>query len=73
MATLNLSTINIGHLSGGQVLQSFVKTIRSEICNVDILGRLGGEEFGILPTETMVKEGLKKIAKRIQETLQSIE
>jgi diguanylate cyclase (GGDEF)-like protein/PAS domain S-box-containing protein len=59
-----------GHLSGDQVLQSFVKTIENEIRNVDSLGRMGGEEFGILLIETPVKEGLKT-AKRIQNTLQN--
>ncbi len=68
----NFKSINdqYGHLSGDQVLQSFVKTIENEIRNVDSLGRMGGEEFGILLIETPVKEGLKT-AKRIQNTLQN--
>lgn len=41
-----------GHKVGDQVLQRFAELCRAELREVDIFGRMGGEEFAILLTET---------------------
>jgi diguanylate cyclase (GGDEF)-like protein len=41
-----------GHAAGDEVLKSLSRTLRGGIRETDVLGRLGGEEFGILMPET---------------------
>ncbi len=43
---------NYGHDAGDKVLQSFADIGRDQIRDVDIFGRLGGEEFAILLPDT---------------------
>ncbi len=41
-----------GHALGDQVLATLARTLASELREIDVLGRLGGEEFGIVMPET---------------------
>lgn len=60
-----------GHVTGDQVLQLTVKAIESHIKSDDLVGRWGGEEFGIaLPGAT--PEQALKVAERIRGTLKKL-
>lgn len=54
-----------GHGAGDEVLKKTVEIVQSSVRNVDILGRLGGEEFAILLPETD-KDGAFMVAERIR-------
>ena len=43
---------NHGHAAGDAVLKHYAKVIQASLRNIDLLGRLGGEEFGILLPDT---------------------
>ncbi len=47
-----------GHGAGDQVLQHFARSMRQRLRAVDVVGRLGGEEFAILMPETDLDEAL---------------
>lgn len=58
-----------GHAAGDLVLQQVAKIISSNIRNIDICGRLGGEEFAaILPTTDL--NGALQVAERIRQDLE---
>ncbi len=57
-----------GHRAGDQVLKEVVRHCRSTLRSPDILGRLGGEEFGITLPETTGKEALA-VAERLRRAL----
>jgi diguanylate cyclase (GGDEF)-like protein len=63
----HFKTVNdtYGHAVGDQVLVALAMIMRSELREVDIIGRIGGEEFVILLPETRL-EGAKKVAERIR-------
>lgn len=46
-----------GHSVGDLVLQKFPQRCQKILRDIDVIGRLGGEEFGILLPETDIKEG----------------
>ncbi len=56
---------NYGHLAGNKVLQNIADILRSNIREVDIAARFGGEEFIIILPEANKKEA-HKIAERIR-------
>ncbi len=43
---------NYGHSAGDRVLIELAKTIKSRLRGIDVVARLGGEEFGVLLPET---------------------
>lgn len=47
---------NFGHKTGDRVLQQLAKTIRQTLREIDIVGRLGGEEFAVMLPETSSAE-----------------
>ncbi len=47
-----------GHQSGDEVLRVLSKIIQDSLRTTDIAGRYGGEEFGIVLTDTSAKEAL---------------
>ncbi|MEM5328255.1 diguanylate cyclase [Paraburkholderia sp. JHI2823] len=47
-----------GHAAGDRALQHFVETCRAELRSDDAVGRLGGEEFGIVLPATSLASGL---------------
>jgi diguanylate cyclase (GGDEF)-like protein len=57
-----------GHAAGDVVLQHVVNVCRSRLRREDLLGRLGGEEFGILLPECKPQQGMA-IAEDIREAL----
>ncbi len=54
-----------GHDCGDQVLQSFAKTSILALRNTDVLGRLGGEEFGVFLPETNIEDA-REVAERLR-------
>ena len=61
-----------GHHTGDTVLQVLARICQSSLRQVDIAGRLGGEEFAILLPEAEDKEALK-IAERLSEAVAKTE
>lgn len=53
-----------GHPAGDAVLKALARTLGQALRTSDLLGRLGGEEFGILLPETDV-EGVKDVCERL--------
>lgn len=60
-----------GHDTGDDVLKSMASTLQHTMRATDIVGRLGGEEFGVLLIQTGTDEALV-IADRLLKTLQSV-
>jgi diguanylate cyclase (GGDEF)-like protein len=60
-----------GHQVGDQVLTELVATIRENLRSTDIIGRWGGEEFGILLADS---DGIHacQVARRIQQSIAKI-
>jgi diguanylate cyclase (GGDEF)-like protein/PAS domain S-box-containing protein len=61
-----------GHPTGDLALQMLVQTCRQELRDVDILGRLGGEEFCILMPETESEQAFQA-AERLRQAISEIE
>ena len=59
-----------GHAVGDLVLQHFAAVARSTLRKIDIIGRLGGEEFGILLPGTEL-EGAQIYAERLCQAIAS--
>jgi len=59
-----------GHAAGDQVLRSTAMIVGRELRSNDLLGRLGGEEFGILIPGCSYDQGLE-VANRIRNALAS--
>jgi diguanylate cyclase (GGDEF)-like protein/PAS domain S-box-containing protein len=57
-----------GHQSGDQALIMFAKTCQENIRKIDVLARLGGEEFVILLPETGLKQA-EETAERLREII----
>ena len=47
-----------GHLAGDDVLTSLAQTLKANVREVDILGRLGGEEFAVILPEIMLSDAI---------------
>lgn len=60
-----------GHQVGDQVLVAVAQTLRSNIRNVDIAGRWGGEEFVIVSPETDAR-GAALLAEKLRASIQNI-
>jgi diguanylate cyclase (GGDEF)-like protein len=57
-----------GHVMGDQVLRLTVQAIRTHVKQADVVGRWGGEEFGIV-LQNATTEQARGVADRIRETL----
>jgi len=57
-----------GHNTGDVVLRSLSKMLRETLRQVDIIGRIGGEEFAILLPETGVRHAVN-VAERLREKI----
>ena len=62
---------NYGHAIGDKVLTKVADICRNNLRSVDVLGRLGGEEFGILLPNTS-KENALTVAESLREKIESI-
>lgn len=60
-----------GHLAGDEVLRKVAEVFKRNLRSTDILGRYGGEEFGLLLPETLPEDG-KTLADRIRDDLESL-
>lgn len=60
-----------GHAAGDRALEHFVDTCRAELRGTDAIGRLGGEEFGILLPATAL-EGGREVVERLRNRLKAI-
>jgi len=61
---------NFGHDAGDLVIQIIALTCQEILRDIDLLGRLGGEEFAALLPETSVKEALK-VAERLRAAIEN--
>lgn len=61
-----------GHPAGDRALQHFVETCRAELRSDDAVGRLGGEEFGILLPATSLATGQDVIERLRREVKTSV-
>mgnify|MGYP002344877674 FL=1 len=60
----------LGHETGDLVLQCVAETIRDHIREVDIVGRLGGEEFGVILPNTKAEDAAV-LAERLRNAIES--
>ncbi len=58
-----------GHDAGDEVLKALAVHFRDTLRSTDVLGRLGGEEFGALLIQTEI-EGARQISERLRQVLQ---
>jgi diguanylate cyclase (GGDEF)-like protein len=58
-----------GHAAGDEALRVFSSVLKRETRGVDLLGRIGGEEFSVVLPETGVEAGLQ-IAERLRIALE---
>ena len=69
----NFKQVNdeFGHHGGDVVLRAFADLIRSHVRDVDVSGRIGGEEFAILLPETD-RAGAARVAERMRGSLNAV-
>jgi diguanylate cyclase (GGDEF)-like protein/PAS domain S-box-containing protein len=60
-----------GHEAGDLALQQVAAVMKSSLREIDLLGRLGGEEFAVLLSETSFDEAVA-MAERIRQTIANI-
>ena len=58
----------VGHLSGDEVIKQVAKICQNQIRNSDHIGRLGGEEFGVVLSNTNAIQAFD-IAERIRQSI----
>jgi diguanylate cyclase (GGDEF)-like protein len=61
----------LGHHAGDIVLRSFADLMRSHVREVDVPGRIGGEEFAIVLPETDA-DGAASVAERMRHALEAV-
>lgn len=60
-----------GHDAGDEVLRVFAKTVESALRDIDIFGRLGGEEFALVLPETGLKPATA-VARRLRKQIEQL-
>ena len=60
-----------GHLAGDEALRCLCDAVRIAMRQTDMIGRVGGEEFGVLLPETSI-EGASTIAERIRKAVEEL-
>ncbi|WP_345813290.1 diguanylate cyclase [Paraburkholderia sp. PREW-6R] len=60
-----------GHAAGDRALEHFVDTCRAELRSTDAIGRLGGEEFGLLLPATDLAGG-REVVERLRLRLKAV-
>lgn len=62
----------LGHLAGDEALRRLADICRDEFRQVDVIGRLGGEEFAIcLPNTSLL--GAEQVAERVRQRVDQLE
>jgi diguanylate cyclase (GGDEF)-like protein len=61
-----------GHLVGDAILKEVASVIKSNVREIDLVGRYGGEEFSVILTDTP-KQGALFLAERIREAVRNKE
>lgn len=59
-----------GHQAGDEVLRVFVETVRKGLRPNDLIGRLGGEEFGVMLPDT-TRAGAGRLAERLRHIVEN--
>jgi diguanylate cyclase (GGDEF)-like protein len=62
----------LGHAAGDVVLKTVAQASQTTLRDSDALGRLGGEEFGVLLPETPTQEALQ-CAERLRQTIEKLD
>ncbi|MFP3340874.1 GGDEF domain-containing protein [Halomonas sp. SIMBA_159] len=60
-----------GHPAGDQILKVFAEVLKNEAREVDILARIGGEEFCVLVPDTE-EDGIMKLAERLRQKVSEL-
>jgi len=60
-----------GHHAGDMALKTFTDVCRKEIRESDFVGRLGGEEFGLMLPETTIQQAIS-LAERIRKSVEDL-
>jgi len=60
-----------GHPAGDRVLKEVVEVCQKQLREIDIIGRIGGEEFGVLLVGTPVEEAVA-VAERMRGAVESL-
>ncbi len=61
-----------GHAIGDRVLVAVANVLASSVRKVDLVGRIGGEEFAVLLTDTN-QGGCERVAEHIRNSIESLE
>ena len=62
---------NYGHAAGDAVLQAFARTAQASLRKIDLIGRLGGEEFSILLPQTGL-DAARRFAERLRKNIEAM-
>ncbi len=62
---------SFGHVVGDEVLRLIVQAIQTHVKQTDVVGRWGGEEFGVI-LPSAATEQARAVAERIRETLMNL-
>jgi diguanylate cyclase (GGDEF)-like protein len=55
---------SLGHIAGDQILQAFIRRMRLSLRSIDLIGRIGGDEFVVLLPGTSLENALQ-LAERL--------
>ncbi len=69
----HFKTINdrYGHQAGDRVIRDTAEVLRNSVRNTDLVGRYGGEEFGLVLTDT-ASDGALVLAERLRDKVQAM-
>lgn len=59
---------NYGHAAGDHILREFCRRAKAQLRDIDLLGRLGGEEFAVLLPYTSTEDGFSAM-ERVREAV----
>ncbi|BBE71140.1 putative bifunctional diguanylate cyclase/phosphodiesterase [Oharaeibacter diazotrophicus] len=68
MDRLKVINDTLGHGAGDEAIQHLVSVVRRELPGA-VIGRIGGDEFGVLVSEAGTRDAVTALAERILETL----
>lgn len=60
-----------GHMAGDEILKSVADIARDSIRSIDILSRIGGEEFAVIMPQTDIEEGFL-VAERLRKNIKEL-